>query len=96
MISDEIRNGIEAKSDIHESKNNTGMKENNYTRIDKDTPAPRNMYDLKETWSNKQNIQYLYVQIQGRQKATQWVCKIKEKVHMHIMCEHMKRNYKLE
>ena len=37
----------------------------------KRTPAPRNMYDLNETWSNKQNIQYLYVQIQGRQKASQ-------------------------
>ena len=36
MIIHEIRNGIEAKSDIHESKETTRIKEGKYTRIDRE------------------------------------------------------------
>ena len=56
MISDEIRNGIKAKFDIHELKIIAGIKKGNNIRIGRETPALRKMYDLNETWLNKQNI----------------------------------------
>ena len=49
MILNEIRNRIEAKSDIQESKNNSKNKGRQYTRTDRETIAPHNIYDLNET-----------------------------------------------
>ena len=50
MISDEIRNGIEAKSDIQKSKNNSMDKKEAIPEIEqRELRVPRNMYDLIET-----------------------------------------------
>ena len=57
MISDEIRNGIKAKFDIQESKNNSKNKgKQEYLNGQKKTPAPRHMYGLIEYMIN--NIKY--------------------------------------
>jgi len=54
MIIHEIRNGIEAKSDIHESKKITRIKEGKNTRIGrKKFHTPREMYDLNEHLINE-------------------------------------------
>ena len=50
MISDEIRNRTEAKSDIQKSKNNSRNKKAKNTRIKKrETPAPREAFDHMNT-----------------------------------------------
>ena len=49
MISDEIRDGIKAKCDIQEAKNNSGIKDKN-TRIKKrEALAHREAYDHTNT-----------------------------------------------
>jgi len=48
MISDELKNEIEAKSDIQNQKIIAAIKEGNNTRIGRESPAPRNMYDLNK------------------------------------------------
>ena len=49
MISNEIRNRIEAKCDIQESKNNSKNKEGpEYQNRQRETPAPRSIYDLNK------------------------------------------------
>ena len=50
MIPDEIRNEIEAKCDIQESKNNCRNKERKeYQNQKRGTPAPREAHELNET-----------------------------------------------
>ena len=50
MISDEIRNGIEAKCDIQESKNNSRNKERKeYQNQKRENPAPREAYNHTNT-----------------------------------------------
>jgi len=72
MIPDEIRDEIEAKCDIQESKNNSrNEKMQEYQNQKGERPAPRKAYSLIEHLHNrKKNVQSLNVQIQGRQKAT--------------------------
>ena len=71
MIPDEIRNEIEAKCEIQKSKNNSKNKEMQDIRIKRE----RDQLLAKRTVSSntctiETSVQYLDVQIQGRQKAT--------------------------
>ena len=53
MIPDEIRNGIEAKCDIQESKNNSRNKEKKeYQNQKGESPAPHEAYELDEHLNN--------------------------------------------
>ena len=53
MILDEIRNGIEAKCDIQESKNNSRNKERKeYQNQKGESPAPHEAYELNEDLNN--------------------------------------------
>ena len=49
----------------------------------RETPAPRNMYDLNEHLINNMNTQYLDVRIQGRQKRPN-KCIRKGEVLVHV------------
>ena len=53
MIWNKIRNRIEAKGDIQESKNNSRNKERKEYQNQKETQAPRNMYGLIEHLHNR-------------------------------------------
>ena len=75
MIWNEIRNRIEAKGDIQESKNNSRNKErkeyqNPKRERERESPVPRKSYSLIVHLHKRTSVQYLNVQIQGRQKAT--------------------------
>ena len=57
--------------DIQESKNNNRNKKmQEYQNQKEECPAPRKAYHLIEHLHNRTSVQYLDVQIQGRQKAT--------------------------
>ena len=71
MIWNEIRNRIEAKGDIQESKNNSRNKERKeYQNQKRESQVPRKSYSLIVHLHKRTSVQYLDVQIQGRQKAT--------------------------
>ena len=52
MISDEIRNGIEANCDIQELKNNSRNKERKEYQIKREPPTPYEAYELNEHLNN--------------------------------------------
>ena len=71
MIINEIKDRIEAKWDIQELKNNSRKKEiQEYHNQKGERSAPRKAYVSTNTCTIESNVQYLDVQIQGRQKAT--------------------------
>ena len=71
MIPEEIRNGIEAKYDIQESKNNSRNKERKeYQNQKRGTLAPRERMITRTPEQYKRMSNTLNVRIQGHQKAT--------------------------
>ena len=73
----EIRNGIEAKCDIQESKNNSSNKERKeYQNQKRGTPASRERTITRTPKQYKKMPNTLDVRVQGRQKRpNECVCK---------------------
>ena len=79
MISDEIRNGIEAKCDIKESKNNMGnKKKKEYQNQKRESSSWRSVRAQRTPKQYKKISKTLDVRIQDRQKRpSECVCKEK-------------------
>ena len=72
MIWNEIRNRIEAKGDIQDQRIIAGIKKGKNTRIkrERESGSSQVVQSHRTPAQQKQTVQYLDVQIQGRQNAT--------------------------